>query len=244
MHSSLPSLKWPCHAGLLTTCWEAAGSRVARQPTLTALKDERPQSTRTRTSHARSVMSAAAGLPDDAPSASSHRTPTDASPLRHRHEVLRTTQLTDLPAELIVAIATYMLTLDRVRLGTTCKAFNFAVYGAPSLWRTFSRRLERLSETSFRVHEPFRPCAGRLTDAALHALLLRCRAADLTTELSLCGCVQVTGSGLIPLAGKTARSQSVSQFISHGSARLDVKSVRPERPTVTGVILRARNDGP
>jgi hypothetical protein len=119
------------------------------------------------------------------------------------------------PAELIVAIATYMLILDRVRLATTCKAFNFAVYGAPSLWRTFSRRLERLTETSFRVHEPFGPCAGRLTDAALHALLLRCRAAGLTTELSLFGCVQVTGSGLIPLAGETARTglQSVSQSV-------------------------------
>jgi hypothetical protein len=137
-------------------------------------------------------------------------------------EVTKPLILTDLPAELVAIIASFLFLVNRVRLAATCRTLSVAVYSATSLWRSITPSAgfytlflpsaipqqwhhKRLSDSSLHSCSPF---AARLTDAALHVLLTRCRAAVVTKELSLYGCLHVTGMGLAPLAGKEATQHS------------------------------------
>jgi hypothetical protein len=126
-------------------------------------------------------------------------------------EVTKPLILTDLPAELVAVIASFLFLVNRVRLAATCRTLSVAVYSATSLWRSItpSAGFYTLSWGSIpqqwhykRLSDSCSPFAARLTDAALHVLLTRCRAAVVTKELSLYGCLHVTGVGLAPLAGK------------------------------------------
>jgi hypothetical protein len=120
--------------------------------------------------------------------------------------------LADLPAELVVWIAAWLIRLeDRVRFAATCRAFHAAVYNAPELWREI-----KFSQSS----------GARMTDVMLDALLTRCSACTRTKKLSLFYCTRVNGSGLAPLKGSSVLLNvelitDEEQYRTHGLSGFD-----------------------
>jgi hypothetical protein len=134
--------------------------------------------------------------------------------------------ITNIPAELVGAIAAHLDLEDRVRLAATCRSLRAAVYSAPHLWREI---------------EFCQRAGARITDTALGALLTQCSAHIRTTKLSLMHCTQVTGSGLAPLSGSSTLreielfTKSV-QVHTHGPSGLN--------DIVVADILRSSVEGP
>lgn len=96
-------------------------------------------------------------------------------------------ELVDLPDDVLVYIACFFDTADRVRFAACCQRLRRIVFSTPQLWHTI---------TIHRHH------AAKITDFMLGALLKRCNARMVLRRLSLNGCVKVQGEGLRSIVGE------------------------------------------